>query len=210
MHTIIPLAITFCTSLLIILGFFIPHAPFGDIQQTMLVWVLIISGFAALLGVDSLLRQHIKKITTKSEGWAYSLVLILTFFIVFGLGVFSGIRYGTAFSLASPFMYAYTYGIIPLQATMFSLLAFFITSAAYRSFRARSVDATFLLLAGALVIIGRVPIGGMLWSKLPVIADWILDWPSMAARRGILLGITLGAIGTSLRIMVGIERSYLR
>jgi len=210
MHTIIPLAITFFTSLLIIMGFFIPRVPFSDIQQTMLVWVLIISGFAALLGVDSLLRQHIKKITTRSEGWAYSLVLILTFFIVFGLGVFSGVRYGTAFSLASSFMYAYTYGIIPLQATMFSLLAFFITSAAYRAFKARSIDATFLLVAAALVIIGRVPIGGMLWSKLPVIADWILDWPSMTARRGILLGITLGVIGTSLRIMVGIERSYLR
>ncbi|OYD17385.1 hypothetical protein CH333_01060 [candidate division WOR-3 bacterium JGI_Cruoil_03_44_89] len=205
-----PLLVTFFTSLLIILGFFIPRAPFGDIQQTLLVWVLIISGFAALLGVDSLLRLHIKRVTSRGEGWAYSLVLILTFVFIFGLGVFSGIKYGTAFSLASPFMYAYTYGIIPLQATMFSLLAFFITSAAYRAFKARSIDATFLLVAAALVIIGRVPIGGMVWAKLPVIADWILDWPSMAARRGVLLGITLGAIGTSLRIMVGIERSYLR
>lgn len=205
-----PLTITFLTSLLIILGFFIPRAPFGDIQQTMLVWVLIVTGFAALLGVDSLLRLHIRKIITRGKGWAYSLVLILTFVFIFALGVFSGIKYGTAFSLASPFMYAYTYVIIPLQATMFSLLAFFITSAAYRAFRARSVDATFLLVAAVLVIIGRVPIGGMLWTKLPLIADWILDWPSMAARRGILLGITLGAIGTSLRIMIGIERSYLR
>jgi hypothetical protein len=205
-----PLVITFFTSLLIILGFFIPHKPFGDLQGILLDWVLIISGFAALLGVDSLLRLHIKKISSGSEGWAYSLVLIVTFLLVFGLGVFSGVKYGTAFTLTSPFMFAYTYGIIPLQSTMFSLLAFFITSAAYRAFRARSIVATVLLIAATLVIIGRVPVGHMLWSKLPVIADWILDWPSMAARRGILLGITLGVIGTSLRIMFGIERSYLR
>jgi hypothetical protein len=206
----LPLVITFFTSLLIILGFFIPHKPFGNLQGIMLDWVLIISGFAALLGVDSLLRMHIRKLGKKQEGWGYSLILILTFVSVFGAGIFSGIRYGTAFNLVSPFMFAYTYGIIPLQSTMFSLLAFFITSAAYRAFRARSFVATILLIAAALVIIGRVPVGHMLWAKLPVIADWILDWPSMAARRGILLGIILGVIGTSLRIMFGIERSYLR
>ena len=78
------------------------------------------------------------------------------------------------------------------------------------AFRARNLEAAILLIAGILVMIGRVPIGNMIWQKFPVIANWILDWPSMAARRGILLGITLGVVGTSLRIMLGIERSYLK
>ena len=93
---------------------------------------------------------------------------------------------------------------------MFSLLAFFIASASYRAFRARTLEATLLLIAGALVMIGRVPIGDLMWHQLPVIADWIMDIPQMAAKRGILIGIALGMVVTSLRIILGIERSYLR
>ncbi len=43
----------------------------------------------------------------------------------------------------------------------------------------------------------------------PEVADWILRVPSMAARRGIFIGIGLGSIATALRVIVGIERTYL-
>lgn len=96
-----------------------------------------------------------------------------------------------------------------MQSTMFSLLAFFVASAAYRGFRARNFQSVVLLVAGVLVILGRVPLGEMLHSKIPESATWVLNIPSMAARRGILIGIGLGSIATSLRIIVGIERTYL-
>ena len=49
----------------------------------------------------------------------------------------------------------------------------------------------------------------MMWRKLPVIAEWIFNIPQMAAKRGILIGSALGAIAMSLRIILGIERTYL-
>jgi len=58
-------------------------------------------------------------------------------------------------------------------------------------------------------MLGRVPIGNMIHSSIPDLANWILNFPSMAARRGILIGIGLGTISTSLRIILGIERTYL-
>jgi hypothetical protein len=108
-----------------------------------------------------------------------------------------------------PIQWEYDNIFVPMQATMFSMLAFYIASAAYRAFRARTIEATVLLITGIILMIGRVPIGEWLWPKFPNITEWILTNPSMAAQRGIMIGIGLGMIATSLRIIFGIERTYM-
>lgn len=210
MRVQVPLIITFITGSLIIIGFFIPRDPIGEIQATFLTWYVIIAGFTMVIGLITLARVHIANIRRRSPGFGYSIVLILSMLVTLFVGFYSGIKYGGLFELGTPFMWYYDNVYVPLSATMFSLLAFFIASAAYRAFRARTFEATLLLIAGALVMIGRVPIGDMLWNKLPPIADWIMEIPQMAAKRGMLIGIALGMVITSLRILLGIERTYLK
>lgn len=210
MRTQIPLAITFITGLLIIIGFFVPHDPVGGVQSTFLQWFSIIVGFTMPVGLISLARSHTKRIIRRSPGFGYSVVLMIAMLATLVTCFYSGIKFKGLHEPGTPFMWYYNNIFVPLSATMFSLLAFFIASAAYRAFRARTIDATLLLIAGALVMIGRVPIGDMVWDKLPVIADWIMEIPQMAAKRGILIGIALGMVVTSLRIILGIERTYLK
>jgi hypothetical protein len=98
---------------------------------------------------------------------------------------------------------------------MFALLAFFIASAAFRAFRVRTVEAGWLAAAALIVMIGRVPIGDMLTGFLPPalqlssLQDWIMEVPQNAAKRAILMGAALGIMATGLRVILGIERSYL-
>jgi hypothetical protein len=98
--------------------------------------------------------------------------------------------------------------MIPITATMFSLLAFYIASAAYRAFRARSVLATILLVSAVIVMIRFFPLGpftdAAAWT-----ADWILNVPNLAAKRAIIIGVGLGIVSTALKIILGVERSYL-
>jgi len=151
----------------------------------------------------------------------------------------------------------------PLSSTMFALLAFFVASASYRAFRIRNFEATLLLVAGIILMIGRVPIGGLVpwwlvstlmifgigaliaplipdkkllfgiifggiiicsglgmyldWHlavnmpgilSLPNISEWIFDYPTVAGARAIMIGIALGIIATSFRIILGIERPF--
>ena len=107
-----------------------------------------------------------------------------------------------------------------LAAAMFSLLAFFVASAAYRAFRARNKEATLLLVAAVIVMIGRVPVGSYLYHLIPWvgsrypnflndITSWIMNYPNTAGQRGIMIGAALGAVSMALRMLLGIERSYL-
>ena len=44
---------------------------------------------------------------------------------------------------------------------------------------------------------------------IPVIQDWIFDYPTIAGARALIIGIALGIVATSFRIMIGRERSFL-
>jgi len=95
-----------------------------------------------------------------------------------------------------------------MQATTFSLLAFFVASAAYRGFRVKSAPAFVLALAAVIVLVGKSGFGEMVSQQLPAIAGWVLNNPSTAAKRGILIGVGIGSVATALRVILGIERSY--
>jgi hypothetical protein len=95
-----------------------------------------------------------------------------------------------------------------MAATMFSLLAFFIASAAFRAFRIRSTEALLLAIAAFVLMIGRVPIGNALHPLIPAGADWLMEVPQNAAKRGILIGAALGVMATGIRLILGIEKTY--
>jgi hypothetical protein len=100
--------------------------------------------------------------------------------------------------------------VSPLQSTMFALLSFYVASAAYRAFRARNFEATILLIAAIIVMMGRIPFGDMVTGgRMTPLSEWIMSIPNAAAQRGIIIGAALGAASMSIRIILGIERTYL-
>jgi len=196
--------LTFILGVTFALQYYVPHPASEALLSEVSVWNQIIAGFAILLGVGSLLNTHYAKISRKEAGWGYSVVMFVSMLIMLGAGIWSGGKVeGTSFG------WLYDYVFVALQGTMFSLLAFFVASAAYRAFRARTPEATVLLLAAILVMWGRVPLGEYLMSGIGQISQWIMNVPNTAAQRGILIGVSLGGIATSIKIICGIERSYL-
>jgi len=94
----------------------------------------------------------------------------------------------------------------PLFATMQSLLAFYIASAAYRAFRVRNVEAT-LLLIGALIIMLGGSLRELIHPALPDVAEWVMNSPTRGAA-GILIGAALARRPWRCA-SCGIERPYL-
>ena len=199
----IPVIVCFLFGLFMLVQFFVPHPVGTEAYETVLDWVQIIYVFALFVGVAGIIKLHGGKLSPGKKGWFYSLTTILGLAAMMILGFVFGVGRGT------PFNWIFENLQAPMQATMFALLAFFIASAAYRGFRIRNLESVLLLVAAVIVMIGRVPIGEMIFPYSPEVADWVLRVPSMAARRGIFIGIGLGSIATALRVIVGIERTYL-
>ena len=121
----------------------------------------------------------------------------------------------------SAFWWIYEYLFRPLTATMFAMLAFYISSAAFRAFRAKNLDASLLLGTALIVLLGRIslgyvltdfidPAGPLAFLRLEVLTEgWIMKVFATAGNRAIMIGIALGTVSTSLKILLGIDRSYL-
>lgn len=199
----VPVIIAFVAGMLMVVSLFVPHPYIAEPAAITRSWAIIITAFAYVLGVANIARISVHTVRNRSADWEYKAALVVALFAMAGVGIAKGIRSGGAFDWAYLNMY------VPMQATMFSLLAFFIASAAYRAFRARSVEATLLLVTAAVVMLGRVPVGEKMWGGLPDFTEWVMEVPNMAAKRGIMIGAALGAISTGLKMILGIERSYL-
>ena len=199
----VPLIITFVVGILIVAQYFIPHWPFNQLFDTLNTWYMIVLFFAVTLGVGNLIKLHTRKVRKRTPGWGYSVVLVVSLITMSTAGIGWGLERGT-------FFYWLWQNIhIPMASTMFSLLAFFIASASYRAFRARSVEATLLLAAAIIVMLGRIPLGPLIHERLPDLADWIMKYPNTAGQRAIMIGIALGTVSYCLRVILGIERTYL-
>ena len=186
-----------------ILTEFSPHTASQATYKEIANWGRVISPFVFILAVVTLVQTHWSRIRRRTEHWQYSLVVFFGMIAMVVTGLPDGPQHPA-------FQWLFNNVQVPMDATMFSLLAFFIASAAYRAFRARTFEATLLLVTAVIVMLGNIPVGDLLWPDAAANArQWILDNPNLSARRGIILGVSLGAISQSIRIILGIERSYL-
>lgn len=172
-------------------------------SQELLNWGVVLGAFALGLGFANMLKIHgMKMFRGSGSERAFSLILVGSMLVMVVVGLVQGIQ-------SANYKFLYNSFLVPLDSTIFSLIAFYIASAAYRAFVARNIDAAILLVTAVIVMLGRAPVGELIWSGFPPVTDWILNVPNTAGQRGIMIGAALGAIALSLRILLGIERSYL-
>jgi hypothetical protein len=208
----LPLFVTAVIGIFMILSFFVPHqlvsVPADYLQQCAVIMV----AFGYVLGGANVLRVNFDGIYKRQPGWIYKIVLVVALLTTVVVGAVEGpgfLNPGTR----SKWLYDNIYS--NMSATMFALLAFFIASAAFRAFRIRTAEAGVLAVAALIVMLGRVPLSNAITGWLPevmrlqTIQEWIMEFPQNAAKRAILMGAALGVMATGLRVILGLERSYL-
>jgi hypothetical protein len=212
MRRTVPILITGIVGVVFVVQYFIPHFPFSKMSDWFSDWFSIIAACAIWMGVLNLFKLSVQQIISRKGDWWYSVIIVGCIALMAIVGFSGGEGYN---SPDTAFTWLYNNVYNPLSSTMYAMLAFFVASASYRAFRARNFEATLLLVSAFLVMLGRVPIGDVITGFLPEqfrmsqLATWIMSFPNTAGQRAILIGIALGIVSASLRIILGIERSHL-
>jgi hypothetical protein len=187
---------------LALVQYFVPYEAVSSVYARTLEWMQVIFASGLILGGVSFARGHLRKLGSHRNERVYSLLALLSLCAMLAAGA-------VGIGRDSAFLWLFDHVQAPLQQTVFSLLAFFVASAAFRGFRLRNLETGLLLLVALVVMLGRIPPGEMASSQLPRLAAWLVDVPAVAAKRGILIGVGLGSVAVALRVLLGIERSWL-
>ena len=201
----LPLLICALAGIFMGVQYFVP--AFLPLYNRMTDYIQVVTAFSIVLGVASVIHRHAGRMKRRGPekrrhgDWPYSLAAIA------GMVVMTVVGLGWGRDQDSVFQKLFMSILLPVQATMFALLAFYLASASFRAFRTRSVDATVLLVAAVIVMIGRLD--DLKSIGVPWLSNWILEYPNLVSKRAIILGVGLGMASTALKVVLGIERSYL-
>jgi hypothetical protein len=183
----------------------------------------VVGAFTVGLGIYSLCQVHGRNVARRRPGWHNSLAFFLAMAAMFVFGLWEHYLH-----LPEPLPAILPWPkvthevlfsglFVPLQAATFSLLAFYIASAAYRAFRIRTTEAALMMAAAFIVMLGQVPVGAWLTNAIPGgsalgffrlerLGEWVMAWLNTPAQRGIAFGVAVGTLAMSLRVWLSLER----
>jgi len=179
------------------------------VSDQLLAYLTAVFTAVFAIGIINLTRVHVINVKRKRATWRYSVLLLVSLYAMaifsviaspFAIDPRSVVIPANVIDFATPIWeFLYYKILVNINSSIFALLAFFIASAAYRAFKARSLESTILLVAGLLVVAGQAPIADLVWPGFGLIRDWILAFPNTAGQRGILIGAALGILAFSVR-----------
>ena len=174
--------------------------------------------WTVLMGLISLMIVHGRRLFARRPGWHNSIAFFLALVAMMVAGLWSQMGQNVHAPGATKFYTSLFDGLmVNLDAAMFSLLAFYIASAAYRAFRVRTMEAALLMVAALVVMLGIVDFGVFLTHNIPLSSSWsffrfeklymwVMNWINMPTQRAVTIGVAVGALAMAMRLWLSLER----
>jgi len=201
----LPIFLVFLSGVIMVIQYFVPHQLSVDLFTYANDFVIVIGILALPVGIFSLVMSTWEKARRDPKERLYAVATLAGFLIM----VLTGLKREWTSDPNLLHRRIFDNILVPAEATLFSMLAFYIASAAYRAFRVRTWLAGILLVTAFVIMLRMIPLPGFLGVGNSELVRWILAVPNMAAKRAIIIGVGLGAIAYSMKILLGIERSYM-
>jgi hypothetical protein len=172
-------------------------------------WAATLTALALLVGLLSVAGTHLRRVRQRAPDWGYSLILLAGMLAVIITGIFGGADVRLQQSLAEePIRVFFSTVYEPLASSLLALLAFFSLSAALRSLSQRRPEAWVIVGVALVVLLSQLaPV-----ATLPFVGStmqWINDYVVLAGARGLLIGVALGTLVASMRVLLGFDQPYI-
>lgn len=197
-----PSLVAFLTGITVLAGYFLKSQGAYDVSAQIVRWRIIVAAFALVLGAVNMIRFHGENVLRGKSNRIYSGIFLISFAAYFILGMTKSVT-------SVQYQYIWQNLYQPAASTMYSFTLFYMASACWRAFRVRNWQAAVLMIVGVLVLLSQVGVGAALSPAIPKIAAWIIDVPNAAAIRAITIGGSLGMVVMSIRIILGLEKTYM-
>jgi hypothetical protein len=196
--------IAISTALLTTVGLFAETGLPEIITAFGLRLVAVTAGLAILIGLINLFWVHLGRLFRWQKGSIYSLVLLLTAITVIVIRVLNLETSDTGEAFSPRLFEALQ---VSLEASLAGLASFFLVYALYRYTQgAWTWNGCLFIAAFMIALMGAIPFPGL--ELMAGLRTWLLEIPSTAGARGILIGIALATLTVGLRVLVGQDQSY--
>jgi hypothetical protein len=198
-----PVLIIAIVGLLALGDSFLKFAVVNDVVKELKAWGVILAAFTLGLGtVDSFLR-HWRNIQTRREGiWQYSIVTLSVIIIIVVLGLTLG-------DTSDTYVFLYENLFVSSDMTLQTIAFFWSISAMLRAFRARSIEAAAMVIAGVIALLAPIPLTGMLLPFVPPVSSWLVETVTLGPSRGLIIAAAVGAVAVGIRTLLGYEKGAL-
>jgi hypothetical protein len=179
----------------------IPQAK--SFATTISTYVIIIIAFGVCLAAAESARRNLQNISKRtSSRWIYSLAALASFLIVLVVGL--------VFRSSSK-QYAWVNAVLIVPGTwgFTGIIIFYVSSACWRVFKMRSVDATILLVTAVLACLSNAPLVALVWPGFISIRSWLDTYVSASVGIAFNMGAAIGGIIFGIRVFLGLERRYM-
>jgi DMSO reductase anchor subunit len=180
--------------------------PLGD---ALLQIAQITIAVGLVFGLWSVIASHLAALGRRAPRWPQSLIVAVAALAVFVLELLQSTSSGQLGVIATDYTVAAFYFVYqPLATSFLALLTFFALRAAWRALQLRPVEAVPILLVTIVFLLAGGPWSAFVPGLTETLA-WINSYPVLGVARGLLLGIGLGALVASVRLLLGFDHPYL-
>lgn len=193
------------SGMIVLLGLLLPASILNNFRQSLINWTIIISSMSMIIAILGLFSTHWRKLFDKTSPEIASIFFIIGFLLVLISGFMGKVTQNFYQALTKTVL-------ISVEASLLGLLSLTLAYACFRFYRK---NQDFLAIVfGISTIVFLLMFSGILSAGesstfLKTILSAIRSLP-VAGSTGILIGIALGAIITSLRALLGFIHPFDR